>query len=453
MTVLATVIVLAVLIFVHELGHFAAAKAVGVEVQCFSIGLGPKVFGFKRGETEYVLSAIPLGGYVKMGGMNDEVMERMEGGEVEGPPREPSYRDFDAKPIWARTVVISAGVIMNMVFAFGVYTLLAAQYGIQELATTRIGMIEAEALPPGTEALGDVEPGSRIVSIGGEQVEHWGAVRRGLFESLAGPITIELVEPTRTVEIRIPVEEDERLALVGAVTVWLEAGVGFPTPGSPADDAGLEAGDRVLAVNGEPTLNWWTFFEQIASRPSERVELTIEREGRELMRAVTLDAIEQTQPDGTQVIVGKAGIAPPPPTMTYRKAGLGEAFVAGYRETVGVTGLILGFLRDLVTGGISPRSVGSIVTIGQASGQAAAAGVDQFLRFMALFSINLAVLNLLPIPVLDGGHLVFLTIEAVRGGRGLTVEQRLKWSNVGFLIIVGIMLWALSNDFLRLLGS
>jgi regulator of sigma E protease len=106
-----------------------------------------------------------------------------------------------------------------------------------------------------------------------------------------------------------------------------------------------------------------------------------------------------------------------------------------------------------VTGGISPRSVGSIVTIGQASGQAAAAGLDQFLRFMALFSINLAVLNLLPIPVLDGGHLVFLTIEAVRGGRGLTVEQRLKWSNVGFLIIVGIMLWALSNDFLRLLGS
>ena len=453
MTILATVIVLGVLIFVHELGHFAAAKAVGVEVQRFSIGLGPKVLGFKRGETEYVLSAVPLGGYVKMGGMDDEATERLEGGEVEGPRREPSDRDFDAKPIWARTVVISAGVIMNMVFAFGVYTLLAARYGIQEYATTRIGMIEAEALPPGTEALGDVEPGSRVVSIGGERVAYWGAVQRGLFDGTAGPVTIEFVEPSRTVEIRIPVEEDERLALVGAVVVWLEAGVGMADPGTPADDAGLEAGDRVLAVAGEPTLNWWTMVEQIRSRPGERVELTIEREGRELMRAVTLDSEEETLADGTPEIVGRAGIRPPGLEMTYRNAGLGEAVGAGYRETVGITGLILGFLRDLVTGGVSPRSVGSIVTIGQASGQAAAAGLDQFLRFMALFSINLAVLNLLPIPVLDGGHLVFLTIEAVRGGRGLTVEQRLKWSNVGFLIIVGIMLWALSNDFLRLLGS
>jgi regulator of sigma E protease len=138
--------------------------------------------------------------------------------------------------------------------------------------------------------------------------------------------------------------------------------------------------------------------------------------------------------------------------MTYAEASLGEAVVQGYRETMAYSGLILGFLRDLVTGGISPRSVGSIVTIGEASGQAAEAGFAEFIRFMALFSINLAILNLLPIPVLDGGHLVFLGIEAVRGGRGLTAQQRLAWSNVGFIIIVGIMLWALGTDFLRLLG-
>jgi regulator of sigma E protease len=138
--------------------------------------------------------------------------------------------------------------------------------------------------------------------------------------------------------------------------------------------------------------------------------------------------------------------------MAYTRASIGEAIVHGYRETVAVTGLILGFLKDLVTGGISPRSVGSIVTIGQASGQAVQAGFEVFLRFMALFSVNLAVLNLLPIPVLDGGHLLFLAIEGLRGGRALTVEQRLKWSNVGFIIIVGIMLWALSNDVLRLVG-
>jgi len=452
MTIMATVIVLGVLIFVHELGHFAAAKAVGVEVQRFSIGLGPRLLGFHRGETEYVLSAIPLGGYVKMGGMDDEVMERLEGGEVDGPRRQPSDRDFDAKPIWARTLVISAGVIMNMLFAFGVFTFLAARYGIQEVATTRVGMVRAASLPPGAEDLALLEPGTRFVSIGGERVSSWGDVQRGLFEARPGPLLIEVVEPTRTIEITVPDSEEGRRAIVGAIPVWVEAGVGLARPGSPADRGGLEAGDRIVAVDGEPTINWWTMVDQIQRRPGERVELTIDRDGRELIRAVELSTDEVEEIDGSTRIVGRAGIEPPNVETVYRNATPGEALTAGYEETVGTTTFILVVLRDLVTGGISPRSMGSIVTIGQASGQAAAEGADVFLRFMALFSINLAILNLLPIPVLDGGHLVFLGIEAVRGGRALSVEQRLRWSNVGFIIIVGIMLWALSNDFLRLFG-
>ncbi|MDH3272054.1 MAG: RIP metalloprotease RseP [Gemmatimonadota bacterium] len=452
MTVLATVIVLGVLIFVHELGHFWAAKAVGIEVQRFSIGLGPRLFGFNRGETEYVISAIPLGGYVKMGGMDDEVMERIEGGDVNARPREPSDRDFDSKPIWARTLVISAGVIMNMIFAFGVYVFLAANYGIQVYDSTRIGMVDDSSLPPGTEALGSIEPGSRVVAIGGEAVAHWGDVETRLYEGDPGPVTIDLVEPQRSVEIRVPVTQAERLALVSSVAVWLEAGVGFIAPGSPADRSGLEVGDRILAVSGQPTVNWWAFVDQIERRPGQRVQLSIERDGSALTRNVTLDEEVDRRADGSTVSVGKIGISPPSIGLTYDQIGLGEALETGYRETVAVTGLILGFLRDLVTLNVSPRSVGSIVTIGEFSGQAAAAGVDTFLRFMALFSVNLAILNLLPIPVLDGGHLVFLAIEAVRGGRGLSIEQKLKWSNVGFLIIVGIMLWALSNDFLRLFG-
>jgi len=452
MTVLATIVVLGVLIFVHELGHFWAAKAVGIEVQRFSIGLGPRVFGFTRGETEYVISAIPLGGYVKMGGMDDEVMERVEGGEVDAPPRVPSDRDFDAKPIWARTIVISAGVIMNMVFAFGVYTFLAAQYGEREYDTTRIGAVEVSTLPPGTEALGTVEAGSRFVRIGGAQMDHWGDVLSALYEGDPGSVSVELVEPSRTIEVRIPVTQEERRALAGSLEFWIEAGVGMTDPGSPAAKAGLEAGDRVTAVQGQPIINWFEFVEQVQARPGERVELTIEREGDEIVRALTLESIEETGPDGAARFIGRAGIRPPGVDMTYEPVSLSQAVVTGYQETVMVTRLIVGFLGDLVTGGVSPRSVGSIVTIGEASGQAAAAGLDTFLSFMALFSINLAVLNLLPIPVLDGGHLVFLAIEAIRGGRGLTIEQRLKWSNVGFFIIVGIMLWALSNDFMRLFG-
>jgi regulator of sigma E protease len=452
MTVLATVIVLGVLIFVHELGHFWAAKSVGIEVQRFSIGLGPRVFGFTRGETEYIVSAIPLGGYVKMGGMDDEMMEQIEGGEVPGPSREPSDRDFDAKPIWARTLVISAGVIMNMLFAFGVYTFLAASYGERHYDSTRIGRVLESTLPTGTEALADVERGSRIVRIGGEPIEHWGDIRRALYEGEPGPLVIDLVEPARSIEVRIPVMEEERRALYTSVNVWLESGVGMTDPGSPAYRAELEAGDRVTAVSGEATAGWYDFVDQVQARPGERVELTIDRDGNELVRAVTLDSVEEPGPDGATRVIGRAGILPPMTEMVYEKVSMGQAVVTGYRETVAVTAYILGFLKELVTGGVSPRSLGSIVTIGEASGQAAEAGLDTFLSFMALFSVNLAVLNLLPIPVLDGGHLVFLAIEAIRGGRALSVEQRLKWSNVGFFVIVGIMLWALSNDVLRLFG-
>ena len=449
MSIVALIVVLGVLIFVHELGHFAAAKAVGIEVQRFSIGLGPKLVGFRRGETEYVLSAIPLGGYVKMGGMDDEVMERIEGEAVE--PRQPSDRDFDRKPIWARTLVISAGVIMNMIFAFVVYTFIAAQWGVPDYASTRIGAVTAESLPAGAEGLATIESGSRVLRIDGEATDDWGDVVGGLYGAEPGSRTLELAEPTRTLTIQVPEDEAARRALAGALQPWIESGVGSVVPGSPADAAGLEGGDRIVRVGDAPVESWWDFQREIESRPGQRVELTLSRDGRELVRVVNVAAEEERRGE-TTVVVGRVGVYQPNAEMAYASASLGEAVGYGWNQTVGVTVYILDFLRQLVTGGISPRSVGSIITIGQASSQAAQEGMQVFLGFMALFSVNLAVLNLLPIPVLDGGHLLFLGIEAIRGGRALSIEQRLRWSNVGFILLVGIMLWALSNDVLRLVG-
>ncbi|HAC04746.1 MAG TPA: RIP metalloprotease RseP, partial [Gemmatimonadetes bacterium] len=382
MTFLATIIVLGVLIFVHELGHFAAAKAVGVRVVRFSIGLPPKIFGIQRGETEYVIGAIPLGGYVKMGGMDDEVMERIEGGG--GAQREPSPRDFDAQPIWARTFVISAGVIMNMLFAFGVYTFVAANWGMAELSTTRVGFIAASSLPAGTEALAEIPEGSRFVRIGDSEIHDWGDVQNGLFRSDPGPIEIEVVEPRMVIQIRIPGEESDRRDLVGSVASWVEAGVGNVNPGSPAAKAGLERGDRIVSVSGTPVEHWYDFVRVIEARPGERVELGIVRDEQEIMRPVMLDSEEGRALDGTVRLLGKAGIFPPDADVVYHSISLGDAFVFGYRQTIRVTRMILGFLKDLVTGGISPRSMGSIVAIGQASGQAAAAGPNIFLSFMAL---------------------------------------------------------------------
>ncbi len=450
MTILATVIVLGVLIFVHELGHFLAAKAVGVEVQRFSIGLGPRLTGFQWGETEYVVSVIPLGGYVKMGGMDDEVMERIEGGGSDE-PRVPGPRDFDAKPIWARTFVISAGVIMNMVFAFAVYTFVIGHWGMPQLDTTRVGQVDGSSLPAGTEALTSIDPGSRIVKVGSHLVRNWGDVQKALLDAPPGSLQVEVTDPNRTVGIRIPGTAAKRQAMVGSIAAWRDAGVGAVNPGSPADKAGIKAGDRVVSVDGVGVHNWWEFVAQIEKRPGARVDLTLLRDGHRIIRPVTLESQEEDRPDGTTAKVGKVGIYPPQGEYSYAPVSLSEAFSGGYRQTVGMTATILSFLKELVTGGVSPRSMGSIVTIGEASGQAARAGMDAFLSFMALFSINLAVLNLLPIPVLDGGHLLFLGIEAVRG-RALSLEQRLRWSNVGLIIVAGIMLWALSNDFLRLLG-
>jgi regulator of sigma E protease len=451
MTIIATIVVLGVLIFVHELGHFAAAKSVGIEVQRFSIGLGPKLWGFRRGETEYVLSVIPLGGYVKMGGMDDEVMERVEGGPVSTEPRQPGPRDFDGKPLWARAWVISAGVIMNMLFALVAYSFVAGYWGVPYTETTRVGDVRTELLPPGAEALGGLSIGSFVERVGDAPVEHWGDVLRGLFEAPTGVITVETREPVASFVIEVPADEEGRRLLASSLLSWADPVVGAVSPGSAAERGGIEADDRITAVDGVPVRTWWEFQALIQVRLDVETSLSLEREGRDVYRTVTPQRSIYSDPlTGEDLVVGAIGILPET-ARTYERVSLGAAIGYGWDQTVAVTGLILGFLRDLVTGGVSPRSMGSIVTIGEVSGQAAALGMDAFLSFMALFSVNLAILNLLPIPVLDGGHLLFLAIEAVRG-RALSIEQRLRWSNVGFLIIMGIMVWALGNDILRLFG-
>ncbi|MEX2527972.1 MAG: RIP metalloprotease RseP [Gemmatimonadota bacterium] len=478
-TVLATLIVLGVLILVHELGHFWAAKAVGIRVERFSIGLGPRILGFRRGDTEYVLSAIPLGGYVKMGGMDDEVMEAIEGGKAGSPPpdhlepeeggtgpvasdhlgatdpQEPDPRGFDAKPIWARTLVISAGVIMNMLFAFVAYTAVAAIWGLQETDTTRLGMVRAEALPPGAEGLSALQPGATFTSVAGVELRHWGDLREAISQAPEGAVEVRTTDPAASVTVTLSSSEadpEARAALMRALLPWQDPVIGAVVPGGPADEAGIRAGDRIIAVEGIPVSTWWEFRDQVAARPELRTEVLLARDGGELVRAATPQEARAADPvTGEMQTVGQMGVFPEPQDVTYIPVGPGEALAMGAQETVYFSGLILGFLGDLFTGGISPRSLGSIVTIGEASGEAAEAGMAMFLRFMAFFSINLAILNLLPIPVLDGGHLVFLAIEAVRG-RALSVEQRMRWSQVGFVVIMGIMLLALSNDFLRLLG-
>lgn len=447
MTILATIVLLGVLIFVHELGHFWAAKSVGIGVERFSIGLGPRIWGVERGGTEYVLSAIPLGGYVKMQGMEDEVMEHLEGGSGET-PREPRPGDFDAQPLLARAFVISAGVIMNMIFAFFLYFMVAGAWGVQEYATTRVMDVNESALPAGTEALAAIVPGARISQVGGVEPDSWGDIQRAFLDGPAGPLRVTTESPSGTFEIMLPDDQGERRTLAGALWYWVDPVVGSLEPGGPAASSAIERGDRITSVAGAPIESWADITREVGSRPGETVEVGLLRGENALTRIVELDDVEGAG-DGERM--GRLGIVQARAETRTISVGLAEAVSLGWTQTYRVTSRILGFLRDLFTGNVSPRSVGSLGTIAVASGEAAAEGMPAFLGFMALFSINLAILNMLPIPILDGGHMVFLGIELVRGQK-LSVKQRVRWSQAGFVFVILIMVWALGNDLLRFLG-
>ena len=461
-TILATIVVLGVLIFVHELGHFMAAKAVDIEVPRFSIGLGPKLWGFRRGETEYVISWLPLGGYVKMAGM--EEMEQIEGGKVqrddgtvpvsdaglvqETPARGP--RDFESKSLPARTMVISAGVLMNTLFAFLVFTFSAAVWGVQKAPPARIASVTAARLPAGTEALATLPPSAQLIAVGGRAVEDWLDVRSALLIAPAGPVTLSFADG-RTVTVDLPAEDSLRAELVRALEPELAPVVGRVLSGSPAERAGLMAGDSIVEAGGQPVRTWQDLLGVVSPRAGEPIEMVIIRDGARVALTVVPEAQTVEAAGGgaaADSTVGRIGVETA--ILRERPGPLG-AVAVGARETWDWISLTVGFVVDLFTGDVSPRNVGGPILIGQFSGQVIRAGLEEFLRFMAIFSINLAVLNLLPIPVLDGGHLLFLAVEAVRG-RALSLQQRMRLTQVGLVIVVAIMVWALANDVLRLFG-
>lgn len=448
LTILATIFVLSVLIFVHELGHFLAAKSVDIEVPRFSLGLGPRVAGFRIGETDFVLSAIPLGGYVKLAGMeDDEALATLEGGAAE--PRQPTGREFDAKPLWARVWVISAGVLMNFLFAFLVFAGAFLVFGERINPLDRLARPDSELLTPATRPLLEVPEGSRIVGVNGGAVSNWTELLDTLFAAPAGKATL-MFEGGHSVVLPLPASDSARVTVLRALQPVTPPVIGYVEPSSPADRGGLAGGDSLIAVDGRPVRSWQEFVRIVRPSGGTGLELLVARDGERVPLTVTPEPSLDTLPSGRIASVGRLGILQETPSA-YRPLGFAASVSRGAEATWGTTVLILDFLKRLISGEESPRSVGSILTIGEISGETARRGLDSFLGFMALFSVNLAVLNLLPIPILDGGQLMFMAFEAVRG-RPLSVEQRMRLSQVGLFVIVGLMIWAMTNDVLRLLG-
>ncbi len=448
LTLAAVIAVLSILIFVHELGHLLAAKAVDIEVPRFSIGFGPRVAGFRIGETEYVLSALPLGGYVKMAGMeDDEALEVLEG-KVDA-EREPSTRDFDSKPLWARALVIVAGVTMNFLLAILIYAGLAFFSGEQLDPTTRVAVTEPEQLTGAAAPLAEIPFGARLEAIGDRPVESWNDVRRSLFEAPPGPTVFRFADAP-PVTLTLPPRDSARIPVIEALQPLHEPVIGRVEPGYPAAEVGLQPGDRVIAAGGQPIRVWSEMVRIISAHPGQPLPLEIERGGQRISLTVTPRPVADLNEAGERVSIGRLGVAPDIQVI-HRTYGPGGSLLYGVERTWGFSTLILSFLGGLVTGDESPRNLGGPIAIGQLSGQAARLGLEPFLSFLAIFSINLAILNLLPIPILDGGQLLFLGVEAVRG-RPLSVEQRLRLSHLGLIIVVGIMVWAMTNDVLRVFG-
>lgn len=456
-TIAAAVVVLGAVIFVHEVGHFLVAKATGVGVVRFSIGFGPATpLRFRRGDTEYVVSWFPFGGYVMMASEEETGMDESSGVRaVEGGTADrtfPPGQLFENKPLWARVLVISAGVTMNVVFAWLLYAGLAVGYGTQEDPTTVLASVDSTLLPGGAAELATLPYPQEIVRINDDTVTSWNDVQDALLNPTTSGLTVWFAGRSSPLVLSVPgTPGDARVRLLRALKPAWPPRLGYVAPGRPAEAAGLRSGDLVLAAGGDSVRYWDDLVRMVESHAGDTLTLAVARADSLFTVRVVPSAEQDTDlATGGRRTVGKVGVGPQIATLHVRY-GLGGAVREATRRTLSDAGVVVFAVKGLIVGQVSPRELGGPIFIGQLSGQLAQIGLEPFLAFIALFSVNLAVLNLLPIPVLDGGRLLFLLAEGVRG-RPLSHAVRTRLSQVGVALLLAIMVLALTNDLLRVFG-
>ena len=459
-------VAITILVFVHEMGHFLFAKLFKMRVDRFSVGFPPKLFGKQIGETEYVVGATPLGGYVKIAGMIDESMDD------DFADAEPQPWEYRAKPVWQRMVVITAGVIFNVILAALIFMGLKLAYGERYIPAENItGVYVADSSLAYEMGL---RTGDRIVAIGGERPER----ASDLFGTalLADPLTINVERGGRTLTLEGPDDVMTRLSRaegffgIDHASYWPSL-IGSVVEASAAEEVGLQPGDRIVAIDGEPVRFWQEMTAMIQRSGGEPITIEYARP----------DGLAEGEPtSGKATLVGERGgervyqarVAPrlaegedryllgvggPTEAMLtsefgFREEsyGLGGALVAGVEETWASTGLIATSLKRVFTGRDSFReNVGGPIAIAQVTRQAARAGARSFWYIVAMLSITLAIMNILPIPALDGGHLMFLIYEAVTR-REPSLRVRMVMQQVGMILLLVFMTFVIFNDILRL---
>lgn len=432
---LAIIFVFGVLVLIHELGHFLAAKWMGVRVERFSIGFPPRLFGKKIGDTDYCVSAIPFGGYVKMSGMVDESMDTtITGADYE----------FSSKPVWKRTIIITAGVIMNFILAVLVLTVLNYVQGERVIPSTEIGVVGTNGI---AKKVG-FKTGDQIIAINGVEINTWDGVQREFLKNLNREINFKINRNGEIITLQYRKEWfKEKNAEYLDIWYMPSARVGNVRPDMPAGKVGLKSGDEIVEIAGTKIKNWQEMTRVIRVHPSDTVTIQWQREGQLLSASIVPASVEEKDSTGVQR-VGKIGIEP---YFEHHEVSLPRAVWNGINGTIGLIGLNIKGLWWVFSGTKSAKEViGGPIMIAKMAGDAAEAGWEALWTLIAALSAILAFFNILPIPALDGGHLLFLGIEGIIG-KPVSVKVRLVVQQIGLAVLLTLIVFILYIDIKRLL--
>ncbi|MBH3363162.1 UNVERIFIED_ORG: regulator of sigma E protease [Pseudomonas parafulva] len=444
--IIGTLVALGVLVTFHEFGHFWVARRCGVKVLRFSVGFGtPLVRWHDRQGTEFVIAAIPLGGYVKM-------LDEREG---DVPPALVG-QSFNRKPVGQRIAIVAAGPVANFLLAIFFFWVLA-MLGSQQIRPV-IGTVENGS----PAAAAGLTAGQEIVSVDGKPTNGWSAVNLQLVRRLgeSGTLNIGVRDEGSSTEQQRQVKLDQWLK--GAdepdpirslgLQPWrpaIEPVLAEIDPKGPAGAAGLKTGDRLLGIGGQSVNEWQQVVDSVRARPGAQVVVRVERDGAPLDVPVTLGVKGEGEAAAGYLGAGVKGGQWPASMLREVSYGPLEAVGEGLSRTWNMSVLTLGSLKKMLFGELSVKNLSGPITIAKVAGASAQSGVGDFLNFLAYLSISLGVLNLLPIPVLDGGHLLFYLVEWARG-RPLSDRVQGWGVQIGISLVLGVMLLALINDLGRL---
>lgn len=443
------VLAVGVLITVHEFGHFWVARLVGVKVLRFSVGFGRPLLSWRSAsdQTEYVVAALPLGGYVKM-------LDETEG-DV---PEQEVHRAFNRQPIASRVAIVAAGPAFNFLFAILAYWIMFM------VGVTGVRPVVGAVTEGSIAAQAGLKAGDEILAVAGQRTATWEtAILELLPKVMDGePAELQIQDPGRgtrdlTLDLSgrsVEIEGSKLLPELG-IRPWrpdIPPIIGRIVSGGAAQAAGLQAGDRIVSADGIPIGDWDEWVEYVRSRPGRAISAEVERAGQTIAVRLTPEAVT----DDSGNVMGRIGAAvalsdasaDEAPTATLRYNPL-RALVEGVGKTWQMTTLTLHLLYKMVVGQASWENISGPISIAQYAGQAASVGVATFLAFLGLVSVSLGVLNLLPVPVLDGGHLLYYGIEAVKGSP-VSEQGQLLGQRIGMALLLALMALAFYNDLARL---